>query len=176
MLFPYTECVIKLIGDALLSFCDKLWKIVGKQIVYWINASATFRNSSARKNFSSARWKSAMVYLFFAFACWVYVFRSFAMLRMTRKDETRCKERQGGCRCPAIHYLMIHNSLASRWQECKDFQGNFMEKRKKSFKLLADSKKVRIFASQKQKGALAHLARALDWQSKGDEFESRMLH
>ena len=26
------------------------------------------------------------------------------------------------------------------------------------------------------KGALAHLARALDWQSKGDEFESRMLH
>ena len=25
-------------------------------------------------------------------------------------------------------------------------------------------------------GALAHLARALDWQSKGDEFESRMLH
>ena len=51
-----------------------------------------------------------------------------------------------------------------------------MEKRKKSFKSLADSKKVRIFASQKQKGALAHLARALDWQSKGDEFESRMLH
>ena len=28
----------------------------------------------------------------------------------------------------------------------------------------------------KEKGALAHLARALDWQSKGDEFESRMLH
>ena len=27
-----------------------------------------------------------------------------------------------------------------------------------------------------KKGALAHLARALDWQSKGDEFESRMLH
>ena len=25
-------------------------------------------------------------------------------------------------------------------------------------------------------GALAHLARAFDWQSKGDEFESRMLH
>lgn len=25
-------------------------------------------------------------------------------------------------------------------------------------------------------GALAHLARALDWQSKGGEFESRMLH
>ena len=25
-------------------------------------------------------------------------------------------------------------------------------------------------------GVLAHLARALDWQSKGDEFESRMLH
>lgn len=26
------------------------------------------------------------------------------------------------------------------------------------------------------KGALAHLARALDWQSKGDRFESDMLH
>ena len=33
------------------------------------------------------------------------------------------------------------------------------------------------FASQKQKkGALAHLARAFDWQSRGGEFESRMLH
>ncbi len=31
------------------------------------------------------------------------------------------------------------------------------------------------FASVK-KGALAHLARAFDWQSKGDEFDSRMLH
>ena len=28
----------------------------------------------------------------------------------------------------------------------------------------------------RKRGALAHLARALDWQSKGDEFESRMLH
>ncbi len=28
----------------------------------------------------------------------------------------------------------------------------------------------------KAKGALAHLARAFDWQSRGDEFESRMLH
>ena len=26
------------------------------------------------------------------------------------------------------------------------------------------------------KGVLAHLARALDWQSKGDRFESDMLH
>ena len=33
------------------------------------------------------------------------------------------------------------------------------------------------FAAQKQKkGALAHLARAFDWQSRGGEFESRMLH
>lgn len=140
----------KLIGDALLSFCDKLWKIVGKQIVYWINASATFRNSSARKNFSSARWKSAMVYLFFAFACWVYVFRFFAMLRMTRKDETRCKERQGGCRCPAIHYLMIHNSLASRWQECKEFRGKFMEKRKKVSNHLRIQKKSVYLHRKKQ--------------------------
>ena len=28
----------------------------------------------------------------------------------------------------------------------------------------------------KENGALAHLARAFDWQSKGDEFDSRMLH
>ncbi len=33
-----------------------------------------------------------------------------------------------------------------------------------------------IFASLLFPGALAHLARALDWQSKGGEFESRMLH
>ena len=32
------------------------------------------------------------------------------------------------------------------------------------------------FASDLQEGVLAHLARALDWQSKGDEFEYRMLH
>ena len=38
-------------------------------------------------------------------------------------------------------------------------------------------KKLCIFAlAIKRLGALAHLARALDWQSKGDEFESRMLH
>ena len=48
--------------------------------------------------------------------------------------------------------------------------------RKKKFESLAAIKKLRIFASQLAKGALAHLARALDWQSKGDEFESRMLH
>ena len=33
-----------------------------------------------------------------------------------------------------------------------------------------------IFASLLFLGVLAHLARALDWQSKGGEFESRMLH
>ena len=33
-----------------------------------------------------------------------------------------------------------------------------------------------IFASLLILGVLAHLARALDWQSKGGEFESRMLH
>ena len=32
------------------------------------------------------------------------------------------------------------------------------------------------FAQQNQQGALAHLARAFDWQSRGGEFESRMLH
>ncbi len=35
-------------------------------------------------------------------------------------------------------------------------------------------KKVLTFATEI--GALAHLARAFDWQSRGDEFESRMLH
>ena len=29
---------------------------------------------------------------------------------------------------------------------------------------------------RKNDGALAHLARAFDWQSRGGEFESRMLH
>ena len=33
-----------------------------------------------------------------------------------------------------------------------------------------------IFASLLFLGVLAHLARALDWQSKGDRFESDMLH
>ena len=38
-------------------------------------------------------------------------------------------------------------------------------------------KKNSVYLHQLMKvGALAHLARALDWQSKGDEFESRMLH
>ena len=35
---------------------------------------------------------------------------------------------------------------------------------------------MRIFATDNFIGALAHLARAFDWQSIGDEFESRMLH
>ncbi len=42
--------------------------------------------------------------------------------------------------------------------------------------MLVSSKKLCIFAPENKNGALAHLARALDWQSKGDEFESRMLH
>ena len=36
--------------------------------------------------------------------------------------------------------------------------------------------KARGSGGMRIKGALAHLARAFDWQSKGDEFESRMLH
>ena len=42
--------------------------------------------------------------------------------------------------------------------------------------MLVHSKNLCIFALEMKQGALAHLARALDWQSKGDEFESRMLH
>lgn len=38
------------------------------------------------------------------------------------------------------------------------------------------SKKFPNFVSKIKHGALAHLARAFDWQSRGDEFESRMLH
>ena len=30
--------------------------------------------------------------------------------------------------------------------------------------------------AKQKNGALAHLARAFDWQSRGGEFESRMLH
>ena len=33
-----------------------------------------------------------------------------------------------------------------------------------------------LFEKRTKYGALAHLARAFDWQSKGDEFDSRMLH
>ena len=51
-----------------------------------------------------------------------------------------------------------------------------MEKRKKVSNYLRIQKKSVYLHRKKQKGALAHLARALDWQSKGDEFESRMLH
>ena len=38
------------------------------------------------------------------------------------------------------------------------------------------SEKIPTFAALQIIGALAHLARALDWQSKGDRFESDMLH
>ena len=37
------------------------------------------------------------------------------------------------------------------------------------------SEKVILLQIQND-GALAHLARAFDWQSRGDEFESHMLH
>lgn len=38
------------------------------------------------------------------------------------------------------------------------------------------SKNFPNFVPKIKHGALAHLARAFDWQSRGDEFESRMLH
>ncbi len=44
----------------------------------------------------------------------------------------------------------------------------------KNTKYLHNKKNCFNFATLK--GALAHLARAFDWQSRGDEFESRMLH
>ena len=33
-----------------------------------------------------------------------------------------------------------------------------------------------LCSAKLRNGALAHLARAFDWQSRGGEFESRMLH
>ena len=37
-------------------------------------------------------------------------------------------------------------------------------------------KKPYLCTAKPKNGALAHLARAFDWQSRGGEFESRMLH
>ena len=50
-----------------------------------------------------------------------------------------------------------------------NFEANF----EKNF---VHSKKFPNFVTKIKHGALAHLARAFDWQSRGDEFESRMLH
>ncbi len=43
-------------------------------------------------------------------------------------------------------------------------------------KILCGNKKILPLQRKIKKGALAHLARAFDWQSRGGEFESRMLH
>ena len=52
-----------------------------------------------------------------------------------------------------------------------------MGKTKKTLQITCGFKKKSVYLQpQSGNGALAHLARALDWQSKGDEFESRMLH
>lgn len=45
-----------------------------------------------------------------------------------------------------------------------------------SGKILQNKNKYVNLHSYRRNGALAHLARAFDWQSRGDEFESRMLH
>ena len=37
-------------------------------------------------------------------------------------------------------------------------------------------KYIYLCSTKLNNGALAHLARAFDWQSRGGEFESRMLH
>ena len=50
-----------------------------------------------------------------------------------------------------------------------NFEANF----EKNF---VHSKNFPNFVTKIKHGALAHLARAFDWQSRGDEFESRMLH
>ncbi len=44
----------------------------------------------------------------------------------------------------------------------------------KNTKYLHNKKNSFNFATSK--GALAHLARAFDWQSRGDRFDSGMLH
>ena len=48
--------------------------------------------------------------------------------------------------------------------------------KKKCKKFCAKVKKLYLCSAKTKKGALAHLARAFDWQSRGGEFESRMLH
>ena len=60
----------------------------------------------------------------------------------------------------------------------KYFLKKFIEKitEKNASNCLPIQKKFVYLQPQLGNGALAHLARALDWQSKGDEFESRMLH
>ena len=60
----------------------------------------------------------------------------------------------------------------------KYFLKKFIEKitEKNASNHLRIQKKSVYLHPQSGNGALAHLARALDWQSKGDEFESRMLH
>lgn len=54
------------------------------------------------------------------------------------------------------------------------FEAEFSNFQKKYF---AEWKLIFTFAVLKYTlGALAHLARAFDWQSRGDQFESGMLH
>lgn len=64
--------------------------------------------------------------------------------------------------------LTVIMGLKSAFIEA-NFEANF----EKNF---VHSKKFPNFVPKINHGALAHLARAFDWQSRGDEFESRMLH
>ncbi len=65
----------------------------------------------------------------------------------------------------------IDDSLFVYGEKIILYEGNQKKKKRLLFCILNF---LCIFAPQN--GALAHLARALDWQSKGGEFESRMLH
>ena len=66
----------------------------------------------------------------------------------------------------SLKYTLLHNSKS--WHTLEYFKKCLSRLRVWNFSV--------YLHLQSSTGALAHLARALDWQSKGDEFESRMLH
>ncbi len=66
------------------------------------------------------------------------------------------------------------NNWRGRREQLRKIQ---KKKKKNSSYFFGDSEILVNFAeSSKTNGALAHLARAFDWQSRGDQFESGMLH
>lgn len=79
-----------------------------------------------------------------------------------------------------VHYNMVicHNVAILDWEayQLKRIEANFEINRANFEKNFVHSKNFPNFVTKIKHGALAHLARAFDWQSRGDEFESRMLH
>ena len=61
-------------------------------------------------------------------------------------------------------YIVLKNASAKYWIIKSLFQSLFI------------TTNLIIFALQNKNGELAHLARALAWQARGDRFESGILH